>query len=88
MNSHEASFLVSSLLSNAHNEAPPIETPPFEPSTTLGKYAVPTSNLPLTSWRICFKEAVDPKVIADLPAEKSAIPASPPRPTFAVHPLS
>ena len=59
-----------------------METPPSSVDFTLGKYAVPTSNFPFTSCKICFKEAVEPSVMADFPAEKSARPASPPFPTF------
>lgn len=71
-----------SLLFSAHREAPPMDTPPSSLEDTFGKYAVPTSNFPFTSCRICFNEAVEPSVIADFPAEKSASPASPPFPTI------
>ena len=57
-------------------------------SSLMGKYAVPTSKEPLTSFKICFKEAVEPSVIAAFPAEKSVRPASPPTPTFGAYPLS
>ena len=85
-NSHVARSFFESLLFSAHREAPPMDTPPSSLEDTFGKYAVPTSNFPFTSCRICFNEAVDPSVIADFPAEKSARPASPPFPTIGAYP--
>ena len=67
-NSHVARSFFESLLFSAHREAPPMDTPPSSLEDTFGKYAVPTSNFPFTSCRICFNEAVDPSVIADFPA--------------------
>ena len=78
-----AAAFASSLLFNAQRDAPPMETPPSSPSLIVGKYAVPTSKLPLTSCKICFRDAVEPRVIAAFPEVKSVVAVSlPARPTF------
>ena len=81
-NSHVAAFFTSSWLSSIQREAPPMDTPPLSSSVMDGKYAVPTSKEPFTSCKICFRDAVEPNVIAAFPDEKSASPESPPLPTF------
>ena len=74
MNSHASATFCSSVFLTSQRFAPPMSTPPMDLSSTLGRYATPTSkSAPLVmvdSW------AVDSKVMAVVPAMKAALEPS------------